>query len=87
MPNERLAISESTYDSVNFFEPMMIGSAVLVESVFGLNGIGKLAVDSVNNSDLPVITGTTLFAATFIILANVVVDMVYGIIDPRVRLA
>jgi peptide/nickel transport system permease protein len=63
------------------------GSAVITESVFGLNGIGKLAVDSVNNSDLPVITGTTLFAAAFIILANVVVDMVYGIIDPRVRLA
>ncbi|MFC1405370.1 MULTISPECIES: ABC transporter permease [Streptacidiphilus] len=63
------------------------GSAVITESVFGINGIGKLAVDSVTNSDLPVILGTTLFAATFIVLANVVVDMVYGIIDPRVRLA
>ncbi|MEW2117021.1 ABC transporter permease [Streptomyces sp. NPDC005474] len=62
------------------------GSAVITESVFGINGIGKLAVDSVNNSDLPVILGTTLFAATFIVLANVVVDMVYGLIDPRVRL-
>ncbi|MGW1023141.1 ABC transporter permease [Streptomyces sp. NPDC002577] len=63
------------------------GSAVITESVFGINGIGKLAVDSVQNSDLPVILGTTLFAATFVVLANVVVDLVYGLIDPRVRLA
>jgi peptide/nickel transport system permease protein len=55
--------------------------------VFGINGIGKLAVDSVQNSDLPVILGTTLFAATFVVLANVVVDLVYGLVDPRVRLA
>ncbi|KQW14706.1 ABC transporter permease [Streptomyces sp. Root369] len=63
------------------------GSAVITESVFGINGIGKLAVDSVQNSDLPVILGTTLFAATFVVLANVVVDVVYGLVDPRVRLA
>ncbi|MET9760606.1 ABC transporter permease [Streptomyces sp. NPDC006372] len=63
------------------------GSAVITESVFGINGIGKLAVDSVQNSDLPVILGTTLFAATFVVLANVVVDLVYGLVDPRVRLA
>lgn len=63
------------------------GSAVITESVFGINGIGKLAVDSVQNSDLPVILGTTLFAATFVVLANVVVDIVYGLVDPRVRLA
>ncbi|SEM64940.1 ABC transporter permease [Streptacidiphilus jiangxiensis] len=63
------------------------GSAVITESVFGINGIGKLAVDSVTDSDLPVIMGTTLFAATVIVLANVVVDIVYGVIDPRVRLA
>ncbi|MFG2806355.1 ABC transporter permease [Streptomyces massasporeus] len=63
------------------------GSAVITESVFGINGIGKLAVDSVQNSDLPVILGTTLFAATFVVIANVVVDLVYGLVDPRVRLA
>lgn len=63
------------------------GSAVITESVFGINGIGKLAVNSVQNSDLPVILGTTLFAATFVVLANVVVDLVYGLVDPRVRLA
>jgi peptide/nickel transport system permease protein len=69
------------------FGALIGGSAVITESVFGINGIGKLAVDSVTNSDEPVILGTTLFAATFIVLANVVVDLVYGLIDPRVRLA
>ena len=62
------------------------GAAVITESVFGINGIGQLAVNSVTDSDLPVIMGTTLFAAIVIVLANVVVDFVYGIIDPRVRL-
>ncbi len=69
------------------FGALIGGSAVITESVFGINGIGKLAVDSVTNSDEPVILGTTLFAATFIVIANVVVDLVYGLIDPRVRLS
>ncbi|MDI5963918.1 ABC transporter permease [Streptomyces sp. SL13] len=69
------------------FGALIGGSAVITESVFGINGIGKLAVDSVTNSDEPVILGTTLFAAAFIVLANVVVDLVYGLIDPRVRLS
>ena len=63
------------------------GAAVITESAFGIPGIGQLAVDSVENSDLPVIMATTLFAAVAVVLANVVVDVVYGIIDPRVRLA
>lgn len=69
------------------FGALIGGSAVITESVFGINGIGKLAVDSVTQSDEPVILGTTLFAATFIVIANVVVDLVYGLIDPRVRLS
>jgi peptide/nickel transport system permease protein len=63
------------------------GAAVITETVFGLPGIGQLAVQSVANSDLPVILATTLFAAVAVVLANVLVDVVYGIIDPRVRLA
>jgi len=63
------------------------GAAVITESAFGIPGIGQLAVQSVENSDLPVIMATTLFAAVAVVLANVVVDVVYGIIDPRVRLA
>ncbi len=69
------------------FGALVGGAAVITESVFGIAGIGKLAVDSVDNSDLPVIMATTLFAAVVIVLANIVVDVVYGLIDPRVRLS
>ena len=65
----------------------LLGGAIITEQVFGLNGIGKLAVDSVTDADLPVITGTVLLAATFVIAANLVVDLLYALIDPRVRLA
>ncbi len=64
----------------------LLGGAIITEQVFGLPGIGRLAVDSVTDADLPVITGTVLVAATFVILANLVVDMAYAVIDPRVRL-
>lgn len=65
----------------------LLGGAVITESIFTLPGIGSLAIDSVINADLPVITATVLLAASFIIIANVVVDILYAVIDPRVRLA
>lgn len=65
----------------------LLGGAIITEQIFGLNGIGRLAISSVVDSDLPVITGTVLVAATLIIVANLVVDILYAVIDPRVRLA
>jgi peptide/nickel transport system permease protein len=64
----------------------LLGGAVITEQVFSLPGIGKLAIESVVDADLPVITGTVLLAATFVIVANLVVDILYAVIDPRVRL-
>ena len=55
--------------------------------VFNLDGLGKLSVTSVITSDLPVITATVLVAAVFVIVANLIVDILYAAIDPRVRLA
>ncbi len=55
--------------------------------VFGLPGIGKLTFDALQNLDLPVILGTVLYAAFFVVLANAVVDLVYALLDPRVRRA
>ncbi|MBL8930422.1 MAG: ABC transporter permease [Kineosporiaceae bacterium] len=66
---------------------ILLGGAIITEQIFNLPGMGRLAVESVVDSDLPVITGITLVAATFIIVANFVVDMLYMVIDPRVRLA
>jgi peptide/nickel transport system permease protein len=65
----------------------LLGGAIITEQVFALPGIGRLSVQSVQTSDLPVITGTVLIAAFFVILANLVVDLLYAVIDPRVRLA
>jgi peptide/nickel transport system permease protein len=65
----------------------LLGGAVLTESVFALPGIGRQAVQAVLAQDLPMIMGVVLFAAFFIITANIVVDVLYGLIDPRVRLA
>jgi peptide/nickel transport system permease protein len=64
----------------------LLGGAVITEAVFNLPGIGRLSIDSVTDSDLPVITATVLIAATFVIVANLVVDVLYAVIDPRVRL-
>ena len=65
---------------------ILLGGAIVTESVFTLPGIGRLAIDSVLEADLPVITATVLVAGSFIVVANVVVDLLYAVIDPRVRL-
>lgn len=64
----------------------LLGGAVLTERVFSMQGLGMLLLDSVNNLDLQVLVGSTLFAAMLVILANLVVDICYGLLDPRVTL-
>lgn len=66
---------------------LLLGGAVLTESTFSLPGIGKYAVDAINAHDLPKILGVVLVATIFIILANLIVDVLYAVIDPRVRLS
>jgi peptide/nickel transport system permease protein len=62
-----------------------LGGTVITEVTFGLRGLGRTAVDAVHDGDLPTIMGTVLVAALFIVVANVVVDGLYHVIDPRVR--
>jgi peptide/nickel transport system permease protein len=64
---------------------VLLGGAILTESVFNIPGIGRLAFDSIQNGDLPMIQGTVLLGAFFIIVANLVVDVIYAFLDPRVR--
>jgi peptide/nickel transport system permease protein len=64
---------------------LLIGGAVLTEKVFSLNGLGKYAIDAIDKQDLPKILGVVLLATLFIALANLVVDLLYGVVDPRVR--
>jgi peptide/nickel transport system permease protein len=63
----------------------LLGGTIITENIFSLPGLGSLAVGSVLSSDLPVITGLTLLTATIIIVANLVVDLLYAVVDPRVR--
>jgi glutathione transport system permease protein len=63
----------------------LMGGAVVVESVFGLPGLGKLLVDRVLGRDYPVIQGVVLVAACGFVLTNLVVDLVYSLVDPRIR--
>ena len=64
---------------------ILIGSAVLTETVFSLQGIGAYAIQSIQTNDLPIIMGVTMVAAFFIVFCNLIVDLVYAAIDPRVR--
>lgn len=63
----------------------MLGGAVIVETIFSWPGIGKLVVDAIFDRDYPIIQGFVLFMGTVTLLINLVVDIGYGIIDPRIR--
>jgi peptide/nickel transport system permease protein len=63
----------------------LLGGVIIVENVFGLPGLGQLAVQSVTTQDLPVIIGTVVLASAFIVVVNILVDICYAILDPRVR--
>jgi peptide/nickel transport system permease protein len=64
----------------------LLGGAVLTETVFGMPGLGYTAVHAIEEQDLPVIIGIVIVAATAIVAANIVVDVLYAVLDPRVRL-
>jgi len=65
----------------------LLGGAIITEQVFNIQGLGKMAILSIQNTDLPVTVGVVLVAAFFITVANLVVDVLYGVIDPRVRMS
>ncbi len=64
---------------------VLLGGAVLIETVFQIPGIGRLNYDAITHADFPIIQGTVLLAALFIIVANILVDIAYAYLDPRVR--
>ncbi|HEV2782519.1 MAG TPA: ABC transporter permease [Actinophytocola sp.] len=66
---------------------LLLGGAVLTESTFGLHGLGKYAIDAILGNDLPKVMGVVLLATTFVVIANLVVDLMYAVVDPRVRKA
>ena len=66
---------------------LLLGGLVVTEQIFGLQGVGRLAVDSVIRGDQPMIIGTVLFASAFVVVANIVVDVGYALLDARVRIS
>ena len=67
------------------FGALVGGYALLTEVVFGIQGVGKLTFDSLQNFDLPVIMATVMYSAFFVVFMNAVVDVLYAVLDPRVR--
>jgi peptide/nickel transport system permease protein len=65
----------------------LLGGVVVVEAVFGLGGLGQVSVQAIDTDNLPVIIGFVIVAAAFVVVANIVVDLVYALLDPRVRIA
>ena len=63
----------------------LLGGAIITERVFNLPGLGALAIGAITNVDLPVILGTVLFASFFVVISNIVIDIVYALLDARVR--
>jgi len=65
---------------------LLVGGAVITEVVFGLPGLGYTAVQAITNQDLPVIIGVVIVTSAAVVVANLLVDMGYAMLDPRVRL-
>jgi peptide/nickel transport system permease protein len=65
---------------------ILLGSSILTEKTYSLNGLGQYALQAITQNDLPKVLGVTILAATFVIVANLVVDILYVVIDPRVRI-
>ncbi len=65
----------------------LFGGAIVTETIFNLPGLGRLALSSVTDFDLPIVVATTLVAAGIVVIMNLIVDLLYAVIDPRVRVA
>lgn len=84
----RHALKNSLIPVVTILGPMfaaLVTGTFVTELVFGIPGMGKYFVTSISNRDYPVIMGTILLYASFLVIANLIVDLLYGLLDPRIR--
>jgi peptide/nickel transport system permease protein len=70
---------------LGWFTGSILGGAVVTEAVFGRSGIGRITVQAIINKDIPVVIGIALLSALIFVIINLVVDMLYPLIDPRLR--
>jgi peptide/nickel transport system permease protein len=65
--------------------PTVFAGALITEQIFRIPGIGALLIQSIQNSDIPVVMGTTFIFSVLVVAFNIVADMLYGVLDPRIR--
>ena len=65
--------------------PILVGGAVIMENIFNLPGLGRLLVNALNDRDYPMVSGINLFFATGVVLLNLLIDLIYPYLNPRVR--
>jgi len=65
--------------------PILIGGSVIIELIFNLPGVGRLLYDALNQRDYPMISAITLFLSAIVVLSNLLVDLTYGWLDPRIH--
>ena len=65
--------------------PIQVGGAVILENIFNLPGLGRLLLNALQNRDYPMVSGVILFFATGVVLLNLLIDLIYPYLDPRVR--
>ena len=70
---------------VGFQLPILIGGSVIIEQIFVLPSFGTLLLDSISKRDYPIVSGINLFIATAVVLINLLVDLTYAFLDPKVR--
>jgi oligopeptide transport system permease protein len=83
------ALKNSAIPVISYVGPLtafLITGTFAVERLFSVPGLGRFFVDSVSNRDYPVIMGTTIFLGCIMVLMNLIVDLVYGLVDPRIKL-
>lgn len=63
----------------------LLSGAVITESIFGIPGIGRIAVNAIQNRDMPLLQGAVMFTTVLVIIGNLVADILYSILDPRIK--
>jgi peptide/nickel transport system permease protein len=70
---------------LGLYLPILLSGAVLVETIFGWPGMGRLIVDAIFQRDYPLIMATSFVAAAMVVLGNLLADVLYAVVDPRIR--
>ena len=70
---------------IGIYLGFVLGSTVIFEQIFALPGIGRYMIQSINSRDYPAVQAVAIVVATFVVIINLVVDIAYGVIDPRIR--